>query len=149
MSIWAENCLLASCCCYTGAVLPFLFSLLYSLAMFFCYFSKFRFIQKSTAAAGLLKASCQRNHMSFYRLSQYFHNLQSHTGSLIHCRRQSLIRWGVLGGYLPRAAPPSHCPLTRLPVGDYFTCFSLVVIRNRHRTFPSLELVLWDFPEGA
>ena len=35
--------------------------------------------------------------MSFYKLNQYF---------LTHCRKQSLMRRGVLGGYLPWASPP-------------------------------------------
>ena len=42
--------------------------------MFFCFFLKFRFMPKK-CAAGLPKDSCQRNLMSFYSFSQYFHTL--------------------------------------------------------------------------
>ena len=31
----------------------------------------------------------------------------------------------MLGGYLPRAPPPSHYSLTRLPVGAYLLVFFL------------------------
>ena len=45
------KCIMAPCCCcYVTAVPPSFLSMLYSLAMFFCFFSKFRFIRKKCVA---------------------------------------------------------------------------------------------------
>ena len=109
---------IASCFCYTAAVLPFLFSFAVFSSDVFCFFFEIPFHMKKSSAKGMFMS--KESHEFLYAQSILSHTAK---GSLIHCRRQSLMGRGVLGGYLPRAAPPSRCPLTRLPVGDYFTCY--------------------------
>ena len=123
VSIWERKLLgakIASCCCYTAAVLPFLFSFAVFSSDVFCFFFEIPFHMKKV----LPKAcSCQRNHMSFYTLSQYFHTLPkavSYTaeGSLIHCRRQSHTLPNAVShkaGSARRLPPTGRTPLTLSP----------------------------------